>query len=364
MPNEKRQDDADHCRSLWITVRDTPRANQIMPHRSASAFSLLPFPLTPPPSSPAQVGDAYVVLCGYSGVDPDHPTTALRVARAMVHVASSILIPEDDGANAGPRQWHSEGGTAREARRKAAAQAKASRMSGSGALGTGALEGSGRRGVAGEEGGPSLGSHGSGGGLMVGGSGRDGANAGMMLECLPEEVEGEMAGDSGRKEEGEGERENEKGWEGKGWGGKGVSLERGGVSGEVLLRQTVGDAGSGFQRSALKAWTRTTGTGETVDAHGARGGDKAVRRTGTGLNQGAMGASGREASGGVGRGTGTEEEGGSVGAGALYVGRPLEIRVGVHTGPIAASTLGFRRNTLTLVGDTLNGEMSGGTGAR
>lgn len=31
----------------------------------------------------------------------------------------------------------------------------------------------------------------------------------------------------------------------------------------------------------------------------------------------------------------------------------LQIRVGIHTGPVAASTLGFRRSCLTLVGDTL-----------
>lgn len=30
-----------------------------------------------------------------------------------------------------------------------------------------------------------------------------------------------------------------------------------------------------------------------------------------------------------------------------------QIRVGVHTGPLASSTLGFKRNCLTLVGDTL-----------
>lgn len=34
----------------------------------------------------------------------------------------------------------------------------------------------------------------------------------------------------------------------------------------------------------------------------------------------------------------------------------LQIRVGINTGPVAASTLGHKRNCLTLVGDTLNGE--------
>lgn len=39
---------------------------------------------------------------------------------------------------------------------------------------------------------------------------------------------------------------------------------------------------------------------------------------------------------------------------ALPLPPHLEIRVGIHTGPLAASTVGFIRNSLTMIGDTLN----------
>lgn len=50
-------------------------------------------------------------------------------------------------------------------------------------------------------------------------------------------------------------------------------------------------------------------------------------------------------------------ETGGCGVGSSGELETLQIRVGIHTGPIAASTLGFKRNCLTLVGDTL---VSGG----
>lgn len=43
-----------------------------------------------------QVGDAYIVLAGYDRTDPEHATTALRTAQAMIHVARSVQVPEEE----------------------------------------------------------------------------------------------------------------------------------------------------------------------------------------------------------------------------------------------------------------------------